>query len=60
MGGDFSGRMGERGARSWEEEKGDRKRKSNDKVENAEGRWLLKLGGENGRKQTRGWKTGID
>jgi hypothetical protein len=38
LGGDFNGRIGERGARNWEEEKGDGRRKTKDKVENAEGR----------------------
>jgi hypothetical protein len=38
---DFNGRIGERGARNWEEEKGDGKRKTKDKVENAEGKRLI-------------------
>jgi hypothetical protein len=38
LGGDFNGRIGERGARNWEEEKGDGRRKTKDKVENAEGK----------------------
>jgi hypothetical protein len=41
LGGDFNGRIGERGARNWEVEKGDGKRKSKDKVENAEGKRLM-------------------
>jgi hypothetical protein len=36
LGGDFNGRIRERGARNWEEEREDGKRKSKDKVENAE------------------------
>jgi hypothetical protein len=35
VGGDFNGRIGKRGARNWEEEKGDDKRQTKDKVENA-------------------------
>jgi hypothetical protein len=38
LGGDFNGRIGERGARNYEEERGDGKSKSKDRVENAEGR----------------------
>jgi hypothetical protein len=38
LGGDFNGRIGERGARNYEEERGDGKRKSEDRVGNAEGR----------------------
>jgi hypothetical protein len=41
MRGDFNGRIGERGARSWEEERGHGKRKSKEKVENAEGKKLM-------------------
>jgi exonuclease III len=47
MGGDFNGRIGERGARNWEEERGG-KRKSKDKVENAEERRLIEWIEENG------------
>jgi hypothetical protein len=36
--GDFNGRIRERGARNWEEEGGDEKRNSKNKVENAEGK----------------------
>ncbi|KAJ3629187.1 hypothetical protein MTP99_013596 [Tenebrio molitor] len=36
LGGDFNGRTRERGARNWEPERGDGKRKSKDKVENPE------------------------
>jgi hypothetical protein len=39
--GDFNGRIRERGARNWEEEKSDEKRKSKDKVENAKGKRLM-------------------
>jgi hypothetical protein len=38
LGGDFNGRIGERGARNYEEERGDGKSKSKDRVENAAGR----------------------
>jgi hypothetical protein len=38
LGGDFNGRIGERGARNWKEERGDGERKPKDKMENAEGR----------------------
>jgi hypothetical protein len=38
LGGDFNGRIGERGAGNWEEERGYGKIKSKDKVENAEGK----------------------
>jgi hypothetical protein len=41
MRGDFNGRIGERGARSWEEERRHGKRKSKEKVENAEGKKLM-------------------
>jgi hypothetical protein len=39
--GDFKGRIGERGARNWEEERGNGKRKPKDKMENAEGKRLI-------------------
>jgi endonuclease/exonuclease/phosphatase family metal-dependent hydrolase len=56
VGGDFNGRIGERGARNWEEEKGDGKIKTKDKVENTEGKrleWIEENGWEvlNGNKQ---------
>jgi hypothetical protein len=41
IGGDFNWRIGERGARRWEEERKDGKRKSKNKVENAEGKRLM-------------------
>jgi hypothetical protein len=47
-GGDFNRRKGERGARNWEEERGDGKRKSKDKMENAEGKRLMEWIEENG------------
>jgi hypothetical protein len=47
LGGDFNGRTGEREARNWEEEKWDGKRKSKDKVENAEGKRLMEWIEEN-------------
>jgi hypothetical protein len=46
VGGDFNGRTGDRGARNWEEERGDGKRKSKDKVENTEGNRLKKMDGK--------------
>jgi hypothetical protein len=47
-GGNFNRRKGERGARNWEEERGDGKRKSKDKMENAEGKRLMEWIEENG------------
>jgi hypothetical protein len=44
----LNGRIGERGARNWEEEKEDGKRKSKDKVDNAEGKRLMEWIEENG------------
>jgi hypothetical protein len=41
LGGDFNGRIGGRGTRNWEEEREDGKRKSKDKVENAERKRLM-------------------
>jgi hypothetical protein len=41
VGGDFNGRIVERGARNWEEENGNGKRKTQDKVENAEGKRMM-------------------
>jgi hypothetical protein len=48
LGGDFNGKIGERGARNWEEEREDGKRKSKDKIENAEGKRLMEWIEENG------------
>jgi hypothetical protein len=50
QGENFIGRIGERGARSLKEERGDEKRKSKDKGENAEGKRLMELIEENGWK----------
>jgi hypothetical protein len=47
MGRDFNGRIGESGAINWEEERGDGKRKSKDKVENEEGKRLMEWIEEN-------------
>ncbi|KAJ3627687.1 hypothetical protein MTP99_015047 [Tenebrio molitor] len=58
LGGNFNGRIGERGARKWKEEKGDGKRKSKDKVENAEGKRLMEWIEENGREVLKGNKQG--
>jgi endonuclease/exonuclease/phosphatase family metal-dependent hydrolase len=48
IGGDFNWRIGERGARKWEEDRKDGKRKSKNKVENAEGKRLMEWIEENG------------
>jgi hypothetical protein len=58
LGGNFNGRIGERGARKWKEEKGDGKRKFKDKVENAEGKKLMEWIEENGREVLKGNKQG--
>jgi hypothetical protein len=58
LGGDFNGRIGERGARNWEEEKGDGKRKTKDKAENAEGKRLIEWIEENGWEVLNGNKRG--
>jgi hypothetical protein len=47
LGEDFNGRIGERGARNWGQERGNGKRKSKDKVENAEGKRLTEWIEEN-------------
>jgi hypothetical protein len=44
----FNGRIGERRARNWEEEKRDEKRKTKDNVKNAEGKRLMEWIEENG------------
>jgi hypothetical protein len=46
---DFNRRIGEREARNWKEERGDGKRKSKDKVENAKGKRLV--GGKEQRRK---------
>jgi hypothetical protein len=56
--GDINGRMGERGARHWEEERGDGKRKSTDKVENTERKRLMEWIEENGWEVLHGNKQG--
>jgi hypothetical protein len=58
MGGDFNGRIGERGARNWEEKRGDGKRKSKNNVENAEGKRLMEPIEENGWEVLNGDKQG--
>jgi hypothetical protein len=58
LGGEFNGRKGERGARNWEEERGHGKRKSKDKVENAEGKRLMEWIEENGWEALNGNKQG--
>jgi hypothetical protein len=57
VGGNFNGRIGERGGRNWEE-KGDGKRKTKDKVENAEGKRLMEWIEENGWEVLNGNKQG--
>jgi hypothetical protein len=42
MGGDFNGRIGGKRARNWEEGRGNGKRKFKNKVENVEGKRLMK------------------
>jgi hypothetical protein len=49
LGRDFNRRIGEREARNWKEERGDGKRKSKDKVENAKGKRLV--GGKEQRRK---------
>jgi hypothetical protein len=49
LGADFNGRIGEKGARNWEQKGG--KRKSKDKMENAEGKKLIE--------ETRGRRMGM-
>jgi hypothetical protein len=56
--GDYNGRIGERGARNWGEVKGDGKRKTKDKVENAEGKRLIEWIEENGWEVLNGNKQG--
>jgi hypothetical protein len=46
--GNFNWRIGERGARNWEEERGDGKRKSKEKVAKTERKTLMELIEENG------------
>jgi exonuclease III len=41
LGGDFNWRIRERGAKNWEEERRDGKRKSKDEMKNAEGNSLM-------------------
>jgi hypothetical protein len=54
LGGDFNGRIGERGVRNWGQERGNGKRKSKDKVENAEGKRLMEWIEENGWEELNG------
>jgi hypothetical protein len=58
LGGIFNGRIGERGARNWEKERGDGKRYSKDKVENAERKGLMEWIEENGWEVLNGNKQG--
>jgi hypothetical protein len=51
-------RIGERKTRNWEEETGDGKRKSKDKVKNAEGKRLMECIEENGWQVLNGNKQG--
>jgi hypothetical protein len=52
------GRIGERGAKNWEEEQGDGKRKSTDKLKNAQGKRLMEWIEENGWEVLNGSKQG--
>jgi hypothetical protein len=52
------GRVGERGAKNWEEEREDGKTKSKYKVKNAEGKRLMKWIEENGCEVLNGNKQG--
>jgi hypothetical protein len=56
--GDFNWRIGERGSRNWEEERGDGKRKFKDKMENGEGKRLMKWIEKNGWEAFNGNKQG--
>jgi hypothetical protein len=55
---DFNWRIGERGARNWEEQRGDGKRKFKDKMENGEGKRLMKWIEKNGWEAFNGNKQG--
>jgi hypothetical protein len=48
LGGNFNGRVGERGTRNWEEKRENGKRKSKDKMENAKRKRLMERIEENG------------
>jgi hypothetical protein len=48
LGGDFNGRIGDRGARNYEEERGKGKRKTKDREEIAEAKRLMEWIEENG------------
>jgi hypothetical protein len=50
--------MNERGAKNWEEEQGDGKRKSTDKLKNAQGKRLMEWIEENGWEVLNGSKQG--
>jgi hypothetical protein len=54
------GRIGERGARNWEAERGDGKRNSRDKVENAEGKRLMEWIEENKWEVSNGNQQGVE
>jgi hypothetical protein len=58
LGGDFNGTIGEKRARNWEEQRGEGKRKSKDKVDNAEGKRLMEWIEENGWEVLNGNKQG--
>jgi hypothetical protein len=58
LGGNFNGRIGEKGTRNWEEERGEGKRKFKDKVDNAEGKRLMEWIEENGWEVLNGNKQG--
>jgi hypothetical protein len=58
LGGNFNGRIEKRGARNWEEEREDGKRKSKNNVENAKGKRLMEWIEENGWEVLNGNKEG--
>jgi hypothetical protein len=58
LGGNFNGRIEKRGARNWEEEREDGKRKSKNNVENAKGKRLMEWIQENGWEVLNGNKEG--
>jgi hypothetical protein len=58
MGGDFNGRIRERGTGNWQEERWNGKRKSKNKVEIAEGKRLMEWIEENGWEVLNGNKQG--
>jgi hypothetical protein len=58
LGRDFNWRIGEKGAKNWEEQRGNGKRKSKGKLENAERKRLMERIEENGSEILKGNKQG--